>query len=223
MHSCEWGISQLPDVDFPVVSVNIRLDGAAPEVIETEIVDIVEDALMSIQGVKTVKSTSENSAGSVSVEFELSRDIDLAVQDVQAKLAQITQRLPKAAKSPTISKTNPEDQPIMYLSVNSEQHSLQYLMTFVNDRIKNQFAMVSGVGDITLGGYTDPNLRIWLSEKKLNDFDLTVSDVVGLLQREHSESPAGQVETGNRQLFVRTMGEATTVMEFEKLAFSQRS
>src|SRR5471030_1466060 len=83
------GISQLPDVDFPVVSVNIRLEGAAPEVIETEIVDIVEDALMSIQGVRSVTSNSENSEGTVTVEFELNRDIDLAVQDVQAKVAQI--------------------------------------------------------------------------------------------------------------------------------------
>ena len=77
------GISQLPDVDFPVVSVNIRLEGAAPEVIETEIVDIVEDAVMSIQGVHLVSSESENSEGTVTIEFDLNRNIDVAVQDVR--------------------------------------------------------------------------------------------------------------------------------------------
>src|SRR5579864_6363967 len=89
------GISQLPDVDFPVVSVNIRLEGASPEVIETDIVDLVEDAVMSIQCVRSVTSNSEISEGTITVEFELNRDIDLAVQDVQAKVAQIQQKLPK--------------------------------------------------------------------------------------------------------------------------------
>lgn len=80
------GISQLPDVDYPVASVNIRLEGAAPEVIETSIVDIVEDAVMSIQGIRSVTSQSENSEGTITVEFDLNRDIDLGIQDIQAKV-----------------------------------------------------------------------------------------------------------------------------------------
>src|SRR5882724_7343138 len=153
------GISQLPDVDFPVVSVNIRLEGAAPEVIETEIVDFVEDAVMGIQGVKSVTSRSENSEGTVVIEFDLGRNIDLAVQDVQAKLAQIQSRLPREITATTVSKTNPEDQPILLLTLESEKYPLRDLMYYVNDRLKDQFAMVAGVGDITLGGYVDPNLR----------------------------------------------------------------
>src|SRR5580704_17779071 len=89
------GISQLPDVDYPVVSVNIRLEGAAPEVIETSVVDIVEDAVMSIQSIRSVTSESENSEGTITIEFELSRNIDLAVQDVQAKVDSVLGRLPK--------------------------------------------------------------------------------------------------------------------------------
>lgn len=217
------GISQLPDVDFPVVSVNIRFEGAAPEVIETEIVDTVEDAVMSIQGVRHVTSQSENSEGTVTIEFDLSRNIDIAVQDVQAKVAQIQQRLPKDAKPPTISKVNPEDQPILLLTLDSDRYPLRYLMEFVNDRLKNQFAMVAGVGDITLGGYVDPNLRIWLSAKSLNYYDLTVSDIVDAIQKGHSESPAGTINKDNKQLFVRTMGEATTVTQFENLSIDQRN
>src|SRR5258708_5731270 len=133
------GVSQLPDVDFPVVSVNIRLEGAAPEIIETEIVDIVEDAVMSIQGVRHVTSQSENSEGTVTIEFDLNRNIDLAIQDVQAKVAQIQQRLPKDAKLPTISKVNPEDQPILLLTLDSDKFSRRFMMEFVNDRLKDQF------------------------------------------------------------------------------------
>src|ERR1019366_773429 len=164
------GISQLPDVDFPVVSVNIRLEGAAPEVIETAIVDIVEDAVMSIAGVRSVTSRSENSEGTITIEFDLNRNIDLAVQDVQLKLSQIQSRLPKEITATTVSKTNPEDQPIMLLTLESDKYPLRDLMYYVSDHLKDQFAMVSGVGDITLGGYVDPNLRIWISGEKLKKY-----------------------------------------------------
>ena len=133
------GISQLPDVDYPVVSVNIRLEGAAPEVIETSVVDILEDSVMTIQSIRSVSSRSENSEGTVTIEFELNRDIDLAVQDVQAKVESVMQRLPKDVKSPTIRKSNPEDQPIMLLTLESDRYPLKDLMSFTNDRIKNQF------------------------------------------------------------------------------------
>ncbi len=216
------GISQLPDVDFPVVSVNIRLEGAAPEVIETEIVDIVEDAIMGIQGVRNVTSRSENSEGTITIEFDLNREIDVAVQDVQAKVAQIQQKLPRDISPPRISKTNPEDQPIIFITLNSDKYPLTYLMSFVNDRLKDQFSMISGVGDVTLAGYVDPNLRIWVSEKQLDRYYLAVTDVINLIQSEHAESPAGQVESGKRQLFVRTLGEATSLEQFGNLNLNAR-
>jgi HAE1 family hydrophobic/amphiphilic exporter-1 len=216
------GISQLPDVDYPVVSVNIRLEGAAPEVVETSIVDIVESALMSIQSIRSITSESENSEGTVTIEFELNRDIDLAVQDVQAKVSSILQKLPKQITSPTIRKSNPEDQPIMLLTLESDKYPLKDLMAYTNDRIKDRFSTVAGVGDITLGGYRDPNLRIWVDEKALNHYSLSVDDIINTVQNEHLESPAGQLEDGKRQLNVRTMGEAKTIKDFENLVINQR-
>ena len=216
------GISQLPDVDYPVVSVNIRLEGAAPEVIETSVVDILEDSVMTIQSIRSVSSRSENSEGTVTIEFELNRDIDLAVQDVQAKVESVMQRLPKDVKSPTIRKSNPEDQPIMLLTLESDRYPLKDLMSFTNDRIKNQFSTVAGVGDITLGGYRDPNLRIWVDHKALDAYELSVNDVINTIQNEHLEGPAGQLEEGKRQLNVRTMGEAKTIEEFGNLLVNQR-
>ncbi|MBF0522267.1 MAG: efflux RND transporter permease subunit [Candidatus Omnitrophica bacterium] len=216
------GISQLPDVDYPVVSVNIRLEGAAPEVIETSVVDIIENAVMSIQSIRSVTSRSENSEGTVTIEFELNRDIDLAVQDVQAKIASVLQKLPKDITSPTIRKSNPEDQPIMLLTLESDTYPLKDLMAYTNDRIKDQFSTVAGVGDITLGGYRDPNLRIWVDEKALSTYELSVNDVINTIQNEHMETPAGQLEEGTRQLNVRTMGEAKTIEEFGDLVINQR-
>jgi HAE1 family hydrophobic/amphiphilic exporter-1 len=216
------GISQLPDVDYPVVSVNIRLEGAAPEVIETSVVDIIENAVMSIQSIRSVTSQSENSEGSITIEFELNRNIDLAVQDVQAKIESVLQKLPREITSPTIRKSNPEDQPIMLLTLESNTYPLKDLMAYTNDRVKDQFSTVAGVGDITLGGYRDPNLRIWVDKKALNSYSLSVNDVISTVQNEHLESPAGQLEDGKRQLNVRTMGEAKTVEEFGNLIINQR-
>ncbi|MEI6971866.1 MAG: efflux RND transporter permease subunit [bacterium] len=216
------GISQLPDVDYPVVSVNVRLEGAAPEVIETSVVDILENAVMTIQGIRSVSSESENSEGTVTIEFELSRDIDVATQDVQAKVSSVLQRLPKEITSPTIRKSNPEDQPIMSLTLESDKYPLKELMSFTNDRIKDQFSTVAGVGDISLRGYRDPNLRIWVDEKTLNSYVLSVNDIINTIQNEHLESPAGQLQDGKRQLNVRTMGEAKTIEEFGSLLINQR-
>ncbi len=216
------GISQLPDVDYPVVSVNIRLEGAAPAVIETSIVDIVESAVMSIQSIRSVTSQSENSEGTVTIEFDLDRNIDLAVQDVQAKVSSILQKLPKQITAPTIRKSNPEDQPILSLTLESDKYPLKDLMSYTNDRIKDQFSTVAGVGDIALGGYRDPNLRIWVDEKALNKYVLSVNDVINTIQNEHLESPAGQLIEGKRQLNVRTLGEAKTIDDFGDLAINQR-
>ena len=216
------GISQLPDVDYPVVSVNVRLEGAAPGVIETSVVDIIEDAVMSIQSIRSVTSQSEDSEGTVTIEFDLDRNIDLAVQDVQAKVASILQKLPKEITSPTIRKSNPEDQPIILLTLESDKYPLKELMSYTNDRIKDQFSTVAGVGDITLGGYRDPNLRVWVDEKALNAYELSVNDVISTIQNEHQESPAGQLQEGTQQFNVRTMGEAKTIEEFNDLVINQR-
>lgn len=216
------GISQLPDVDYPVVSVNIRLEGAAPEIIETSIVDIVENAVMSIQSIRSVSSRSENSEGTVTIEFELNRDIDVAIQDVQAKVTSVLQKLPKDISSPTIRKSNPEDQPIVLLTLESGKYPPKELMAYTNDRIKNQFSTVAGVGDIRLGGYRDPNLRIWVDDRALRKYDLSVNDVISTVQNEHRETPAGQLEEGRRQLNVRTMGEAKSIRDFTSLQINQR-
>jgi HAE1 family hydrophobic/amphiphilic exporter-1 len=216
------GISQLPDVDYPVVSVNIRLEGAAPEVIETSIVDIVEDAVMSIQGIRNVTSESEDSEGTVTIEFDLDRNIDLAVQDVQAKVDSVLQKLPRDITSPTISKSNPEDVPIMALTLESDRYPLPTLMSYVSDRVKDQFSTVAGVGDITLGGYSDPNMRIWVDKQRLNKLSLSVNDAIAAVQNEHLESPAGQVVRGRMQLNVRTMGEANSAAEFGELVINER-
>ena len=216
------GISSLPDVDFPVITISLNLTGAAPEVMETDVVDIIENSVMAIQGVRKVSSTSKNTAATVTVELELTRNIDLAMQDVQAKVAEAQRKLPREMDPPVITKTNPEDQPIMWVTLESDKYPLKDLITYVRDHLQNQFATTQDVGDINLGGYVDPNLRIWVSAKDLNRYQLTVLDVIKTIELEHSEPPAGWIDDAKKEFNVRTMGEAATVNEFEKILINTR-
>ncbi|HEX5037967.1 MAG TPA: efflux RND transporter permease subunit [bacterium] len=217
------GISQLPDVDFPVVTVSVALEGAAPEVMETQVTDVIEDSVMSIQGIKEVSSTSRQGLATITVEFDLNRDIDVALQEVQTKIAQAQKSLPKEIDPPIVIKTNPEDQPIMWVGLSAKGRPLRDIMTYTFDYLKNQFTTVPGVGEVILGGYIDPNLRVWLDANEMNDKELTVTDVMNAIQLQHQETPAGYIDTGEKEMNVRVMGEANTVEEFRKILIPQRS
>ena len=216
------GVSQMPDVDFPVITVNLTWEGAAPEVMETDVVDVVEDAVTSIQGVRDIASSTRQGQATVTIEFELERDIDVALQEVQTKIAQAQRLLPKNMDPPIVTKVNPEDQPIMWIGV-SGTVPLRELMAYVQDHLKDQFQTVNGVGEIFLGGFVERNLRVRLDAEKLEAYQLTVDDVIGAIQREHAEIPAGRIETSEHELNVRAMGEASSVEEFGKILISRRA
>ena len=123
------GVSQLPDVDFPVVNVAVTLQGAAPEIMETSVVDPIEDALSSVEGVERISSVSKTGIANITIEFELDRSIDSALQEVQTKVAQAQRLLPTNVDPPVISKTNPDDQPIIWLALTYEKNDAYFLMS----------------------------------------------------------------------------------------------
>ncbi|HOJ86745.1 MAG TPA: efflux RND transporter permease subunit, partial [Elusimicrobiales bacterium] len=102
------GISQLPDVDYPVVTISVSFEGAAPEIMETQVTDIIEGALMSIQGIKNINSSSRRGQSRITIEFALSKNIDVAMQEVQSKISQVQRELPRDIDPPSITKSNPE-------------------------------------------------------------------------------------------------------------------
>lgn len=218
----EMGVSQLPDVDFPTVNISVTYAGASPEVLESDVVDLIESTMMTVEGVESISSSIRRGSANVTIDFTLDRDIDQAVQDVQTKLAQITRRLPKDIDAPTVSKTNPDDQPIMWLAVSSENMDDKTLMRFVRDQVKDHILTTPGVADVFLGGYVDPAVRVWVDEKKLNQYQLTVSDVMSTVSQEHSEIPSGIIENEKSEYAVRTLGEVKAVEEFEKLWINRR-
>jgi multidrug efflux pump len=210
------GVSQNPDVDAPYVDIRLNYEGASPQTMETDVVDFIEDAITSIEGVKQISSTSRQGAANVSVEFELSRDIDAAIQDVQAKVAQAGRRLPPELDPPVISKQNPEDQPIMWLSL-SGSRSPTFLSDYVRNVIRPQLQTLRGVGEVTLFGFRERNVRVWLDATRLEAQGVTVQDVLRAIGREHLEVPAGRIENESRELTVRAYGEAVNLDQFRRL------
>jgi HAE1 family hydrophobic/amphiphilic exporter-1 len=218
----DLGVSEMPEVDFPVISVVVTWEGAAPEVMESDVADIIEDAVMSIQGIREVSSTSRQGTTEMTIEFELERDIDVALQEVQSKISQAQLRLPEEIDPPVVAKINPTDQPILWLGVSSKDRPLKEVIGYVQDHLKDRFQTISGVGDIILGGYVERNLRVWISGKKLDEYQLTANDIVQAIETQHVELPAGRIETPEREMNVRTMGEAFSVEEFESILIPRR-
>ena len=217
------GISEMPDVDFPVVNIALRLDGAAPEVMELDVVDIIEDAVMGIEGLSFVSSSVSQGIANITCNFEMNHDVNVALQEVQNRITQSSNLLPVTLYPPVITKTNPEDQPILWVMVTADSTvPLYQLMMYARNTLKDQLSTLSGVGNITFAGYVDPNLRVWLDEKKMAKYDLTSSDIWAAIQAEQIEQPAGRIEAAKNEMNIRVLGEARSTEDFSKIRINTR-
>ena len=197
-------------------------EGASPEIMETDVVDPMEDAITAVEGVKQISSTSRQGQANITVEFELSRNIDVALQDVQTRSG--PGRAPAArARStrPIISKTNPEDQPLLWMSL-SGNRSPTFMSDYMRNVLRPQFQTIEGVGEVSMGGFRERNIRVWFDAARLEAQGLAVQDVIDAIEREHLEVPAGRIETPQREMNVRAEGEALNLQEFENLVIAFR-
>ncbi|MBN1498478.1 MAG: efflux RND transporter permease subunit [Spirochaetes bacterium] len=215
------GISQMPDVDFPVITVSVTWTGASPETMESAIVDVVEDSVMTIEGIRSVSSVSMEGYARISIEFELNRDVDTALQEVQTKIFQAERNLPTDIDQPIVTKSNPEDRPIIFTTL-SGASTLREKIIFVRDHLKDRITTVEGVGDIRMGGYVDPNMRIWLDTDRMTRHEITVDDVIAAITNQHTLTPSGFLDQGMRESNVRVLSEARTVKDFENLVITRR-
>jgi hydrophobe/amphiphile efflux-1 (HAE1) family protein len=213
------GISQLPDIDFPTLSIGVTYEGASPEVVESELIEPIEERLLGIEGVVQMKSSVRQGAGSVTLDLDIRRNVDIALQEVQAALSQL--RLPADVDPPTIRKTNPEDQPFMFLGVTSTRPADE-MFRWIDGFLLDQFRLIPGIGEVSIGGYPERNLRIWPDPEKLKALELTVVDIANALQSQHLESAAGQFVNGRQELRVRWLGEAITPDEVGDILILRR-
>jgi HAE1 family hydrophobic/amphiphilic exporter-1 len=218
------GISNMPDVNFPVVNISLRLDNAAPEVMEQDVVDVVEDAVMGIDGLTRVTSSISQGQANITCQFKMDHDIDVALQEVQNRISQTVNTLPTTLYPPVITKTNPEDQPIMWVMVTADDGVPLYRqMMYARNTLKDQLSTIAGVGNITFAGYVDPNLRIWLNRKKMYNYDFTSTDIQSAITDEQIEEPAGRIEAPLKEMNIRVLGESGTPEDFAKIRINTRA
>lgn len=210
------GISQYPDVDYPNITVSLAWPGAAPSAVEREIIEPLEQALAQVEGVKQLSSTARQGSARITALFDISRNVDLALQDVQARVAQAQRQLPRDVPAATVSKSNPDDTPILTVGV-SGPFARQLLADVARYQVQEKLQTVPGVGQITLSGYLNRNVRIWLDASRLAEKGVVASDVIDAIRREHVEVPGGLLDAGDRQLNVRLLGEALDLESLRKL------
>lgn len=217
----DMGVSQFPEIDFPVVSIVITREAASPDIMDGDVTDIVEDAVSGVEGVDYIMSQSLEGTSIVTVYFQLARNIDVAMQDVQNAVSAARRRLPLDIDPPVISKVNPNNLPVLWLTL-SGPVPLQRISDFAEKEFKQQIAAIPEVGGVQFGGLQARNIRIWIDRDKLASFNLAADDVKTAIQRQHAELPAGYIKSTLVESNLRTMGEAYSVEEFKKLLLVQR-
>jgi len=214
------GVSMLPDATQPILTINVNWTGAAPELMETEIVNHIEEAVISVQGLKNIESNIRQGTANVKLEFYYDRNIDAALQETNAKLR--TVQLPSDVDPPTIIKQNTDDNPIMWLSVTGKR-SFHDLISYIDLNLRDRFQVIPGVGNVILGGWADRNFRVWVDNDKLAKYQLTILDVEKTLELENNEVASGYFENAKSEQNVRTMGEAVTAEQMGAMLITQRA
>ncbi len=201
-------VSLFPDVDFPIVTVTVRYEGADPETVETDVTDVIEEAVNTISGVKTIRSESTEGLAQIFIEFELEVDVDVAAQEVRDKVAAVRGDLPRDIDPPIVEKFDPDSAPILAI-VLSGPAGIRALTTFADDVLKPRLEGLRGVGSVRIVGGRKREIWIWLHADDLYRFGIVPQDVVDALQREHIEVPGGRLVSPTREFVVKTDAEAT--------------
>lgn len=215
------GVDLFPKVEFPLVNITTGLAGASPEIMDVDVTDKIEEAVSTINGVKTINSLSLDGISSVIVEFELERDIDLAVQDVREQISAIRPQLPGDVIEPVIQKVNIDSTPVMWLALTGDK-SQRDLSTYVDEILKERLQKIDGVGALTLAGMQKRQIRIWLDNDKLVAYGVSPGDVAAALKRENIELPGGRIESSTKEFSIKVKGTLTDIADFNDLIITTR-
>ena len=214
------GVSQFPDVNNPTVTISASWPGASPDDVESGIVNPIEDVLAQVTGVQEITSQSKQNSARVTATFSIDRDIDLAVQDVQAKLGQIQRKLPTGIEAPTVSKSNPDDTPIITVGV-SGPFARSLLADVARYQVEDALTTLDGVGQVTTMGYVDRAVRIWVDADKLVATSTTVTDITQALAKQHVTSSGGQFTNGQKAIDLRVLGEAADLQTLRDIVIKK--
>lgn len=215
-------VREYPDIDPPIISVNTFYRGASPSVVETEISNILEEQFATLEGVKTMTSSSREQGSVITIEFELERNIDEAANEIRDRVSRVRGRLPREIEDPIISKVDANAQPIVWLALSSDRHTGLELTDVADRVLKERIQRLPGVGNVFIGGERRYAMRVWLDPLRMAAHGITTGDVENAIQSENAEIPAGRVEGLGREFAVRTRGELTTEEEFGAIIVTRK-
>ena len=210
-------VREYPDIDRPVISIGTTYRGASAPIIETQVTQVIEDAIAGITGIDAITSTSREGSSSVNIEFEPARDIEGAANDVRDRIARAVGRLPDEAERPRVAKSDSDARPMIWMAVTSENMGGLALTDYAERFLVDRFSAVPGVARVMVGGGRRTAMRIWLDPAALAARRLTVQDVEAALRRQNVELPSGRVESVSREVAVRTELALATAEEFRAL------
>ncbi|MEL6964962.1 MAG: efflux RND transporter permease subunit, partial [Pseudomonadota bacterium] len=214
-------VRELPDIDYPTVTVSVAYAGAAPSVVDTEIVEPVEGAIAGIAGVRSIESQSRRGSGRTVITFSTGRDIDEATNDVRDAVGRVRARLPEDADEPRIAKSDDDDDPVMRIGVVSDRMSPSELTDYAERFIIDRLATLDGVATVEIFGDRRFAMRIWLDRQAMAARNLTVSDVEEALRQNNIELPAGELESQSRQFQIRTISRLDNIESFRGLVINR--
>jgi multidrug efflux pump len=214
-------IREYPDIDRPVVSVTTGYVGASAPVIETKITQIIEDSIAGIEGILKIESESEDERSQVRIEFDVSRDIDAAANDVRDRVSRVMNDLPEEADPPEIIKADAGADPVMFISFSSDAMSMLEITDYAERNLVDRLSTVPGVARVSIGGQRRYAMRIWINRQALAARQLTVTDIEDALRRENVELPAGRLESRTREFSLRTVVGLESEQDFRQLVIAR--
>ncbi|RBP77500.1 multidrug efflux pump [Shewanella putrefaciens] len=214
-------LREYPNIDPPVVSIDTNYRGASAAVVESRITQLIEDRISGVEGIRHVSSSSSDGRSSVTLEFDISRNIEDAANDVRDRISGLLDNLPDEADPPEVQKANGSDEVIMWLNLVSDQMTTLELTDYTNRYLSDRFSVVDGVARMRIGGGKVYAMRVWLDRQALASRSLTVADVEAALRAENVELPAGSIESKERHFTVRLERGYRTAEDFANLVITQ--
>lgn len=215
------GVREYPNIDNPIISVSVSYPGANAEVIMNQISEPLEQQLNGIPGIRSISSSSSQGQCRITIEFELSVDMETAANDVRDRVSKAQRRLPKDCDPPTVSKADADSNPIMQIAIRSEKRSLLELSEIAELTVKEQLQTIQNVSGVDIWGECRYSMRLWLYPVKMAAYSLTPMDVKRAIDRENVELPAGNIEGDAIELSIRTMGLMESPEEFNNLIIKE--
>ncbi len=196
------GVDRIPSIDFPVILVNTTLRGANPDVVDASITSIIEAAINTTPGIEHIQSSSSPGVSSISITFTLDKNIDVAYNEVQAKVSQILRRLPADTDPPTVQKVDTNAQAVIWLALSGDR-TIQQLNLYASNVLKKKFETINGVGEVTLGGRRDRVIRVNILPERMAAYKLTANDLINAFNREHVQLPGGFLVSNQAEQLIK--------------------